>query len=323
MPQFDLPLAKLKKYRPAEPAPRGFDAFWKKTLAQTAKHDLAARFERIADPIFKLVDAYDVTFCGFGGHQIKGWFIEPAGNRDRLPCIVSYVGYSGGRSLPTHHVLPVTAGFAHLVMDTRGQGSNAQSPGDTPDPVGSGPQISGFMTKGIDSPETYYYRRVFTDAVRAFEAAAAHPHVDPKRMAVTGPSQGGASTIAVAGLLGSRVKLAMPDVPFLCHFRRAVGLVDQRPYDEITNYLKSHHGMEKQVFHTLAYHDGIHFAARIKARCLFSVGLMDMTCPPSTVFAAYNRIKAPKKINIYPYNEHEGGGPLQVAERMRFAARYL
>lgn len=323
MPLFDLTLPKLKTYKAPDVKPRGFDSFWRKTLAETAKHDLSPEYDRVSDPIHKLVDVYDVSFSGFGGHRIKGWFIEPAGNKRKLPCIITYIGYGGGRSLPVDHLAPATAGFANLVMDTRGQGSSPDAPGDTPDPVGGGPQKRGFMTKGIESPDGYFYRRVFTDAVRAFDAAAAHPHVDAKRIAVMGTSQGGGITVAAAGLLGSRAKLAMPDVPFLCHYRRAVELVDTFPYNEITEYLKSHRGKQKQVFNTLAHHDGMHFAPKIKARCLFSVALMDMVCPPSTVFAAYNRVKSRKEIRIYDFNNHEGGGPFQTTERLRFAAKYL
>ena len=71
------------------------------------------------------------------------------------------------------------------------------------------------MTRGICNAKTYYYRRVFTDAVRAIEAAVSHPGVDSEKIAVTGGSQGGGITLAAAGL-SPRVKIAMPDVPFLC-----------------------------------------------------------------------------------------------------------
>jgi cephalosporin-C deacetylase len=179
------------------------------------------------------------------------------------------------------------------------------------------------MTLGIESPATYYYRRVYTDAVRAVEVAAGHPRVDPARIAVAGGSQGGGIAIAAAALAHRHVKLAMADVPFLCHFRRATEITDEMPYQEITRYLKVHRDRIEQVFRTLAYFDGIHFAPRIRARCLFSAGLMDMICPPSTIFAAYNRVKAPREIRLYAYNEHEGGGPFQMLESLRFAAEYL
>ena len=321
MPLFDFPLEKLRTYQAPDIEPADFEAFWRDTLARQ-QHPLDSRFERLADPSYRLVDVYDVTFAGFAGQPIKGWFIEPAGNTRPLPCIIRYIGYGGGRSLPIDHLAPATAGFASLVMDTRGQGSS-WAPGATGDVSTTGGHFPGFMTQGIESPETYYYRRVFTDAVRVIDVAAGHPHVDKTRIAVVGASQGGGIVIAAAGLAGGRVKLAMPDVPFLCHYRRATELTDRAPYSEITAYLKVHRDRVEQAFQTLAYFDGIHFAPRIAARCLFSAALMDMVCPPSTVFAAYNRVTAPKEIRLYTYNEHEGGGPFQAAEQLRFAREHL
>jgi cephalosporin-C deacetylase len=173
------------------------------------------------------------------------------------------------------------------------------------------------MTRGVLQPETYFYRRVFTDAVRAVEAARAHPAVDASRVVVTGGSQGGGITLAVSGL-DQRIVAAMPDVPFLCHYRRATEITDTPPYNEITHYCQVHRDKTEQVFHTLSYFDGMNFAARASARALFSVGLMDMTCPPSTVFAAYNHYAGPKKINVWPYNNHEGGEAYQKAEQIDF-----
>jgi cephalosporin-C deacetylase len=319
---FDLPLAELTKFKAPDIEPADFDAFWKQTLADAARHDLAAKFVRVEDPSYQLVEAYDVSFRGFGNQEVKGWLVLPAQRKGKLPCLVSFVGYGGGRSFPVEHLAPAVAGFAHLVMDTRGQGSS-WSPGATADQATTGPHIPGFMTQGIESPQTYYYRRVFTDAVRAVDAAAGHPAVDPKRIAITGGSQGGGICIAAAGLCGRKVKLAMPDVPFLCYYRRATTLVDSFPYGEIGQYLKCHRDKVEQTFRTLAYFDGVNFAPRITARCLFSMGLMDMTCPPSTIFAAYNRIKAPKEYRTYEFNNHEGGGVYHTLERLRFAARYL
>jgi cephalosporin-C deacetylase len=319
---FDKPIGELRHYQAPDTEPADFDAFWARTLRETEQHDLDPQFVPLDDSIYSLASVSDVSFHGFGGQAIKGWFIEPAGNTGRLPCIVTYIGYGGGRSLPVDHLAPAVAGFANLVMDTRGQGSS-WSPGDTPDNTGSGAHYPGFMTQGIESPETYYFRRVFTDAVRAVQAAAAHPHVDAGRIAVAGGSQGGGIAIAAAALAGDRVKLALPDVPFMCHFRRATEITDKIPYHEIAMYLKCHRDRVEQVFRTLAYFDGVNFAPRIKARCLLSAGLMDMVCPPSTIFAAYNRIRAPKDLRLYDYNEHEGGGPFHTVERLRYARQHL
>lgn len=119
------------------------------------------------------------------------------------------------------------------------------------------------------------------------------------------------------------MKLVAADVPFLCHFRRAVELGLQAPYNEITRYLAVHRGQIQAVFATLAYFDGMFFSERIKARALVSCGLMDQVCPPSTVFAAYNRITAPKEMKLYDFNEHEGGGIYQQREWLRWFVECL
>ena len=174
------------------------------------------------------------------------------------------------------------------------------------------------MTRGIERPEDYYYRRVFTDAVRAVDAVRTLPQVDPDRVAVVGGSQGGGITIAAAGLTPGLVA-AMPDVPFLSHFERAVGLTDADPYQEIVRYLSVHRGAEERVFDTLAYFDVVNLAKRATAPALFSVALHDPVCPPSTVFAAYNHYAgADKAISVYHHNMHEGGQAYQWLAQTAF-----
>jgi cephalosporin-C deacetylase len=287
MAVFDLPLDELKTYRPPREEPQDFDAFWQRTLAEARQQPLEARFTP-ADSGLRLMEVFDVTFNGYGGQPVKAWLYLPRQRGEALPCVVEYIGYGGGRGLPIEWLLWSSAGYAHLVMDTRGQGSSWRS-GDTPDlePDGSNPQSPGFMTRGILNPDTYYYRRVFTDAVRAIEAARAAPGVDGERIAVTGGSQGGGITLAVSGLVPD-LAAAMPDVPFLCQYRRAMDLTDANPYQEIVKFCSIHRDKIETVFNTLSYFDGLNFAARARCPALFSTGLMDEICPPSTVFAAYN-----------------------------------
>jgi cephalosporin-C deacetylase len=316
MALFDLPLDELREYRSASVEPADFDVFWTKTLQQAREHDLDARFEPVETGL-RAVQVYDVTFAGFGGHPVKGWLTVPASADGPLPTVVEFVGYGGGRALPHEHLLWASAGCAHFVMDTRGQGS-AWGGGETPDPVGSAPSFPGFMTRGIEDPETYYYRRLFTDGVRAVEAARTHPLADASRVAVVGGSQGGGIAIAVAGLVPDLVAVT-PDVPFLCDFPRATTVTDRNPYREIGNYLKTHRGRTEHVMRTLSYFDGVHFAARGRVPALFSVALEDQTCPPSTVFAAFNAwAHEDKTIEVYDFNDHEGGGAYQEAARLRW-----
>jgi len=317
MATFDLSLSELKTYLPSREEPTDFDTFWQSTLHEARAHPLNATFKRVNYGL-TAQETFDVTFAGFGGQPIKGWLILPKQRIGKLPCIVEYIGYGGGRSFAIDWLLWASAGYAHFVMDTRGQGST-WSAGDTPDLYSDGgnAHYPGSMTKGILDPKHYYYRRVFTDAVRAIDAAGSHPEVDTSQIAVTGGSQGGGITIATAGLVPD-VVAAMPDVPFLCHYRRATEIEDTYPYKEIAEFCHVHRDKVDIVFKTLSYFDGVNFAARAKAKTLFSVGLMDKICPPSTVYAAYNHWAGEKDIKVYPYNGHEGGGSYQTVEKLKF-----
>jgi cephalosporin-C deacetylase len=175
------------------------------------------------------------------------------------------------------------------------------------------------MTRGIFAPETYYYRRLYTDAVRAVEAARSHPFVDPSRVVAYGGSQGGGLTIAVAGLVNDLAG-AIADVPFLQHIRHATEITDGYPYKEVAEFCHVHRDRVDQVFMTLSYIDGVNFAARARVPALYSVGLMDDICPPSTVYASFNHYAGPKEIRVYPYNGHDGGGVHQTIAALAFAA---
>ncbi len=323
MPQFDLPLDDLRTYRPAVRRPADLDAFWASTLDESRRAWWQPTIERVETGL-RLVDTYDLTFAGFGGHPIKGWVHVPAGEHVAQPTVVEYLGYSGGRMLPWSAHTYAEAGYTHIVMDSRGQGWNG-GVGATPDPTpdaGSG-TVPGMMTRGIHSAQTYYYRRLYTDAALAIDAARALPWVDPQRIGLVGGSQGGGLAIAAAGL-SSGVAAVSADVPFLSHFARALELTDADPYGEIARYLARYRDRVEQTFDVLSYFDGVNLAARADAPALFSVGLCDLICPPSTVFAAYNAWGSPHRdIEVYPFNGHDGGGEHHMPLRLAFLARHL
>lgn len=324
MPLFDLPLDQLRAYRPDLDEPADFDLFWARTLEEARNSDLQAQFRRDEVHSLKHVDVFDVRFCGFGGQAVAGWLLRPRDDHARVPCIVSYVGYGGGRSLPIAHVWPCAAGFAHFVMDSRGQGAT-WSPGATPDDFAAGtPHVPGFVTRGILDRDDYYYRRLITDAVRAIDAAKAHDGTDANRIALVGSSQGGGLALAAAALAGNAASVLLANVPFPCHFRRAVDITDSEPFAEIVRYLSCHPDRKMRVFETLSYFDGCHFSRRVKVDSFFSVGLMDQTCPPSTVFAAFNQIVGVRKeIDVYEFNGHEGGGVHQLTRWLKVLAEYF
>jgi cephalosporin-C deacetylase len=320
LPVTDLTGIELEAYTAQVRTPVDLDDFWTTTLEEARALAVPPRLETV-DSGLALVDTFDVTFSGYDGQPVKGWLHVPAGASEPLPLVVRYHGYGGGRGLPHQVDVWALAGFASFQMDTRGQGS-AWTPGDTADPEGSAPSFPGFLTRGVLDPATYYYRRVYTDAVLAVDAVRSLPQVDGSRVVVTGASQGGGISLAVAGLVPDLFGV-MADVPFLCDFRRASEIADRPPYTELVGYLKIHRDHVEEAFATLAYFDGVVMAARAKAPALFSVALMDGICPPSTVYAAFNAYGGPKEMRVYSYNDHEGGQAFQEAAQLAWLHRAL
>ncbi len=285
-------------------------------------HPLGATFTRFESHL-KLVEVFDVTFHGYAGQAGQGLVPDSVGAQGKV-ALRGGIRWLWRRAWSASRLAALPIGRLRDLRDGHPGPRLGLEDGrySRPRTRGRQSQVPGFMTRGILRKETYYYRRVFTDAVRAIEAARSHEAVDPERIAVTGGSQGGGITLAAAGLVPD-LKLALPDVPFLCHFQRAISITDSNPYAEIRDFLKRHRHYEPAVWETLSYFDGRSFAGRAKMRTLFSVALMDDICPPSTVFAAYNRWTGPKDISVWTYNNHEGGETFQAVERLKMLERYL
>ena len=319
---FDLDLPSLRNHRAATTPPADFDGFWAETLDDARSHDIGVQLTPLRSGL-RTVDVYDVRFAGWRGEPVAAWLLVPAGSSECLPVVVHYAGYGAGRGLAHEHLLWSAAGYAHLVMDTRGQGTSINHTGVTGDLApATGPHAPGFLTMGLESRENYYYRRLYVDAVRAVDAARALPQADSDRIVVAGMSQGGGLALVAAGLCPG-LAAVLSDVPFLCEFRRAATITDAAPYAEIGRYCAAHRDRIDQTFATLDYFDAVFLAARATAPALFSVALMDQTCPPSTVFAAFNAYGGRKDIRVYPFNNHEGGGAFQRRDQLDFLAQIL
>ena len=315
VPRYDLPRAELESYRTSATAPPDLADFWRDTLAAARAVAVPARAEPV-DTACAWCRRATSPSAGFDGSPVRAWLHRPLGVPEPLPVVVRFQGYGGGRGLPHSVGLWPLVGYACLEVDTRGQGGG-HLPGDTPDPVGSGPASPGFLTRGILDPAEYYYRRVFTDSVLAVDAVLDLPGIDATRVAVAGGSQGGGIALAVAALRDD-VRAVLADVPFLADFRRASELAPGAPYTELATYLAVHPDHEARVFETLGYFDVAVLGALATAPALMSVALMDETCPPSTVYAAYHAYGGPKQLRVWPYNDHEGGHAFEEAEQQEF-----
>lgn len=306
----DLP--ELFSYQSNYREPADFDAFWKGTLADSRTHQEAQLGLTPVETGLETMDVFDAVFPGFAGHPVRGWLRMPRHRTGPLPAVVQFHGYSSGRGAPTDDLLWASAGYAHLIMDTRGQGGAWAGGGATPAPVGAGPSHPGFLTRGIQDKDTYVYRRIFTDAVRAVDALRACEHVDGERIAAIGNSQGGGIALAVAGLVPD-LAAAHFQSPFLSDVRHATRLTGEPPYDELIGYLAARRDLVEQTFTTLGYFDGLAFAARATAPAWFSAGLRDTVCPPATAVAAHRVYAGPKHLRLWEFNGHDAGGPEDLA----------
>ena len=297
MPSIDWPLEQLRKYLPPLYREPDFDHYWKSTVAEAVGQPLNAELIPYDLPA-RGIQAYAVRFDGFGGGRIAGWYLRPD-SRAKMPGVCFYHGYSGRAARPFDLIAYAAQGICVLSMDCRGQNGQSQDAAVYPE----GAQM-GWMTQGIRDPQKYYFRYVYADAVRALELLARREEVDEKRIAVTGASQGGGLSLAAAAL-SDRPMLALPDIPFLCDYRRAITIAPAGPYPEIPLFLKQFPQLMDQAFRTLGYCDCVNLAPLIKCRTVISNCLWDDICPPSTVFAAYNHMTCEKRMEIYPFHKHE------------------
>jgi cephalosporin-C deacetylase len=317
MPLFDLPLSQLRAYVPEREEPEDFDLFWQRTLAEQA-HGLDIQSGDL--PLYGgAIRVADLEFAGFGGHRIKAWHLWPGEAHRRGEAVVRFPGYGAGRGLPHQWLSFAAVGFDVFVMDVRGQGAGSDYTGATPDPYpGSSSEVPGYLTRGISNPDEYYLRRLYVDAVRFIDVARAR--IDgrgPGHVTIAAGSQGGGVGLAVAGLRND-IDVALLDVPSFALFRRVTEISGVGSRAEIATFLAGRRGEVESVFRTLSYFDTVNFAARAHATAVFSVGLMDQVCPPSSVFAAYNHYAGPKDIRVWPYNGHEHGGSIQAEEHLSF-----
>lgn len=309
----DAPITVLEEYRSSQIVPDDFDEFWACTIGE-ARATTGSVTRRAVETGLMGVDVFDLAFPGFGGHPVRAWLRLPARREQPLPAVVQFTGYGAGRGAAIDDLLFPTAGYAQLVMDTRGQGD-----GGTVDPGFEPLAPSGFLTRGITDPRSYYYRRVFADAVRAVDAVRDLDEVDAGRVAVAGNSQGAGIAIA-AGVLAGGIRAVLAQAPFLSDLPRAVGATDRYPYREIADLLSRARELEPAVRRTLAYFDVVNLATRARVPAWFSAGLMDDITPPSTVFAAHNAWAHERHIVTWPFNGHDAGGSDDLAGALRVLA---
>lgn len=303
MPIIDMPLEKLLQYNGINPRPDDFDTYWERALAELDH----------VDPNVKLLpsdfqapnaECFDLYFTSVRGARIHAKYVRPKQAAQPHPALLQFHGYTGNSGDWTDKLAYASLGMSIATMDCRGQGGLSEDIGGV-----KGTTHRGHIIRGLDDhPDRLLYRDIFLDTVMLARIVMRFDEVDPERIGAFGGSQGGGLTLACAAL-EPRIKRLAPIFPFLCDYRRVWEMdLGKEAYEELRLYFRRHdpqHLKEEEIFLKLGYIDVQHLADRIQGEVLMGVGLMDTVCPPSTQFAVYNKIKAPKSYEVYPDFGHE------------------
>jgi cephalosporin-C deacetylase len=284
------------------PKPADFDAYWERALAEMRSVDPQVELIK-SDFQVPFAACYEMFWTGVRGARIHAKLLKPLG-QGPFPAIMQFHGYSVHSGNWIDKLPYVAAGFVVAAMDCRGQGGLSEDTGGV-----KGTTRQGHIVRGLDDhPDQLLYRHIFLDTAQLAQVLMAMPEVDEQRIGAMGGSQGGALTIA-CGALEPRVRQLAPNSPFLCDYQRVWEMdVTNTAYQELQAFFRNHdprHLRENEIFTKLGYIDLQHLADRIQGEVYMAVGLMDKACPPPSQFAMYNKIKAPKRLELYPDFGHE------------------
>jgi len=324
MPLIDLPLSSLLAYAGRNPRPADFDAYWAAALRELDATDPQPELRPATGIAPHHTEAFDLWFTGVGGARIYAKYLRPKSapptapastpststltstlKPARRPAVLQFHGYSGHSGDWLDKFGWPAEGFCYAAMDCRGQGGRSEDNGRV-----KGTTLRGHIVRGLDDPDprNLAFRQIFLDTVQLARVVMSFPEVDADRVGCFGASQGGALTLACAAL-EPRIRRAAPVFPFLCDYQRVWEMdLTKDAYEELRAFFRAfdpRHEREAEIFTTLGYIDCQHLAPRIQAEVLMFTSLMDTICPPSSQFAAYNKITAQKNYVLYPDFTHE------------------
>lgn len=304
MPVLDMPIQELHNYQGCNPKPVDFDAYWDKAIAEMKAVDpqISITPAKFKSPV---ADCFDMYFTGVGGARIYAKLVKPKNITCKVPAGVVFHGLSYNAGDWFGYLPYAASGMVVAAMDCRGQGGKSEDVGGV---VGN--TLSGHIVRGLDGePEDLLYRAIYLDTAQLAGIVMDMEEVDETRVGAWGGSQGGGLTLACAAL-EPRIAKAAPQYPYLCDYMRVWEMdLDRDAYLCLQDYFRRfdpRHERHDQVFTRLGYIDIQFLAPRIKGEVMMFTGLLDNICPPSTQFAAYNKMTCKKSVKIYPDFGHEG-----------------
>ena len=303
-----------EKIQPYQTEPDDFDAFWKNELAELAKAPLEPQLTFLPEASNDKVNVYHVSFRTIGGlswaklnARVFGILCEPK-TPGKYPAVLRVPGagvrpYNGDKELAARGAITLEIGIHGIPVNL---------PQNVYDMLAAG-ALQGYQDFNSDNRETFYYHRVYLSCVRANDFLASREMWNGKDLVVMGGSQGGMLSIVTAALDPRVTGLAAIhpagcDVVAPLHGR--AGGWPHPFYDWSTGGAAKERATEAKL-RTWRYYDTVNFARRVKVPGYYTWGYNDDVCPPTSVYAAYNVIAAPKTAGLtlelaHSYNQEQG-----------------
>lgn len=281
----------IEKIQPTTVDPKDFDEFWSNTIAEARKTPLAPKMTLLPERCTATQNIYEVSFQNERfGSRIYGILTTPKAP-GKYPAVLKVPGAGirpyGGSSL----------GDNIIVLEIGIHGLSVTLAQEVYNNLGAG-ALNGYMHINMNNRDKHYYKRVYSGCVRAVDFIYSLPEFDGTTVGVTGGSQGGALSIITAGL-DSRIKFLAAYYPALCDY---AGYLNNRA-GGWPHYFRNTKPQPNEV-ETLAYFDVVNFARRVKVSGWYSWGFNDVTCPPTSMYAAYNVIPGEKELDLYLNTGH-------------------
>ncbi|MDD4816573.1 MAG: acetylxylan esterase [Victivallaceae bacterium] len=277
---------------PAQVEPDDFMNFWTSAIAAAGRDiPLDAKLVKIDRLSDELADTYSINFANINSTRMYGYICVPK-KPGKYPAFFAIPGAgSGFTDVPAEFPRGKAIAMVVNVHDFEIEPATAEQRYAELNRDGI------YIIKGMESREKYYYYRTIIGLARGVAYLAGRDEWDGKHLLIWGSSQGGAMALATCALNADKVTAAALNVPAMCDF--AGWKVGRRPVWPTQLYLA------KQFDETLQYYDGVNFARHIECPVICGVGLMDVTCPPASVFAMYNILKTPKSMWVSPWMGHD------------------
>jgi cephalosporin-C deacetylase len=282
-----------EKIQPTVKDPSDFDAFWSAAIAEARKLSLEPKLTLMPERCTSDVNIYHISFQNeIAGSRIYGILAVPK-KPGKYPAILRVPGagirpYAGDARTASLGIITLEIGIHGIPVNLDPQVYTDLSNG----------ALYGYNAVKMNDRNTHYYKRVYIGCVKAVDFIYSLPEFNGSDIAVTGGSQGGALTIVTAGL-DKRIKYAAALYPALCDH---TGYLNKRA-GGWPHYFKNTEPKPNEV-ETLGYYDVVNFARRISIPGFYTWGYNDLTCPPTSMYSAYNVITAQKELQVFQETGH-------------------